>query len=120
MSRQIAYRRVSTTQHGQDTTRQLFETGINFDLEYEDKSSGKNTNRPAWQEMLLNVEEGDTIHVHSMDRSHRSVKNLLAFCDEMQERKVNVKFHKEGLEIGKSGSATSKLLFNIIACFADV
>ncbi|MBE9877876.1 recombinase family protein, partial [Escherichia coli] len=60
----IGYIRVSTVQ--QNTDRQL--AGVALDKVFEDKASGKNTQRPQFEAMMNYVREGDVLHVHSIDR----------------------------------------------------
>jgi DNA invertase Pin-like site-specific DNA recombinase len=87
------YIRVSTAL--QNTERQLL--NIDYDREYLDRLSGKNTNRPQLQLMLSNLREGDYINVHSMDRLARNTKDLLSIVDKIIEKKATIKFHKENL-----------------------
>lgn len=68
----IGYIRVSSV--GQNTERQL--EGLKLDRVFEDKVSGKDTNRPKFQEMMEFVREGDTVVVHSMDRMARNLDDL--------------------------------------------
>ena len=69
----MGYVRVSSVE--QNTGRQL--EGIEFDRIFVDRASGKNTDRPKFQEMLNYVREGDRVIVHSMDRFARSLKDLV-------------------------------------------
>jgi len=68
----IGYIRVSS--FDQNTARQLKE--IALDKTFEDRLSGKDTNRPEFKACLEYLREGDTLHVHSMDRLCR---NLIDF-----------------------------------------
>lgn len=73
----VGYKRVGSTD--QSTARQL--DGIVLDEVFEDQISGVTTERPALQEMLKFVRKGDTIHVHSIDRLARSLKDLLELVE---------------------------------------
>jgi DNA invertase Pin-like site-specific DNA recombinase len=114
----VAYIRVSSTE--QNTDRQLSETGITFDKVFEDKASGKNTDRPALQDMLGYVRDGDTVHVHSIDRLGRSLIDLKNLVTELNKDGVTVKFHKENLEFssGKQNPMQT-LMFDMLASFAE-
>ena len=46
----------------------LAEHGIRPDLVYSDVASGRNLQRPGWQELMARVQEGDTIVVSFLDR----------------------------------------------------
>ncbi|MNV51140.1 DNA-invertase hin [compost metagenome] len=114
----VAYIRVSSTE--QNTDRQLSDTGITFDKFFEDKASGKNTDRPALQDMLGYVRDGDTVHVHSIDRLGRSLIDLKNLVTELNKDGVTVKFHKENLEFssGKQNPMQT-LMFDMLASFAE-
>jgi DNA invertase Pin-like site-specific DNA recombinase len=116
---QAAYIRISTTD--QNTARQLADTGINFDRIFEDKASGGSTYRPALQECLRYVRDGDTLHVHSIDRLARSLQDLQSLIDSLLTKGVTVKFHKEGLTFQNHGTQDpfAKLLFQVLGSFAE-
>ena len=115
----VAYRRVST--ESQNTERQLFNTGISFDLEFEDKVSGKDTkNRKGFIACLASLGKGDTLYIHDISRAGRNTEQVLAFIRELTEKGVNVKFFKEGLEFGGEGcdpikAAISQMVLTVLA-----
>ncbi len=86
----IGYVRVST--HDQNTARQL--DGIHLDKVFEEHASGKNADRPALQACLEYIRDGDTLHVHSIDRLARNLQDLLSIVTGLKEKGVTVKFHK--------------------------
>ncbi len=112
----VAYIRVSTIE--QNTDRQL--DGVVLDKQFEDKASGKDTQRPQLQAMLEYVREGDTVHVHSIDRLGRSLTDLKDLVKQLNSKGVTVKFHKENLEFS-AGKANpmQDLMFNMLASFAE-
>lgn len=112
---QIAYIRVSSV--GQNTARQL--DGLALDKTFEDKVSGKDTNRPALQECLDYLREGDTLHVHSMDRLARNLDDLRRMVKELTGRGVAVKFHKEGLTFTGEDSPMATLLLSMLGAVAE-
>lgn len=87
------YKRVSTID--QNTERQLLD--ISCDREYVEKISGKDTNRPELQAMLLNLRAGDVVNCHSMDRLARNTKDLLNLVEEITHKGAKIIFHKENL-----------------------
>jgi len=112
----IGYKRVSTLV--QNTDRQL--DGITVDKTFEDKLSGKDTNRPALQAMLEFVREGDTVLVHSLDRLGRNTGDLLTLVKGMTDKGVTVKFCKEGLEFsGDTSNPFKELMLTMLAGFAQ-
>ena len=88
----VGYVRVSTTD--QNTARQL--EGIAVDRTFTDRTSGKDTTRPALREMLAYVREGDTVMVHSLDRLARNLDDLRRLVGDLTARGVRVSFVKEG------------------------
>lgn len=92
----IGYIRVSGVD--QNTARQesAFD-GLNLNKVFEDKASGKDVHRPALERCLEVVRDGDTLHVHSIDRLARNMQDLLSLLSDLTGRGVSVKFHKENL-----------------------
>lgn len=114
----VAYIRVSTVD--QNTDRQLADVGIEFDKVFEDKASGKDTQRPQLQAMLEYVREGDTLHVHSIDRLSRSLEDLICSVKSLNAKGVAVKFHKENLEFtAEKSSPMNDLILNIFGAVAQ-
>ena len=114
----VAYIRVSTTE--QNTDRQLADTGIEFDKIFKDEASGKDTERKRLKDMLDYVREGDTVHVHSIDRLGRSLIDLKTLVTQLNDKGVSVKFHKEKLdfEVGKTDDLQT-LMFSMLGAFAE-
>ena len=124
VGRDIAYRRVSTKHLGQKTDRQLFDTGITFDLEFEDKESGASAlKRKQFQAMLEVAKAGDTIHIQSNDRCFRNAAEMLLFVESMMNKRVTVKLHTEKLEFRAHGDpfeiAMSKLILTNMAGISE-
>ena len=112
----VAYRRVST--HDQSTDRQL--DGREFDRVFEDKCGGGDTKRPALTALLDYVREGDTVHVHSIDRLARNSQDLLSLVEGLRSRGVTVAFFKEGLTFTVDRSDPFKdLMFQMLGAFAQ-
>lgn len=111
----VAYIRVSSVD--QNTDRQL--DGVQVDKTFTDKVSGATIDRPQLQTMLEYVREGDTIHVHSIDRLARSLADLLKLVEELNARGVHVRFHKENLEFTGENSPMQKLMLSMMGSFAE-
>lgn len=111
----VAYIRVSTLV--QNTARQL--DGIKLDKVFEDKASGKNTDRLQLTACLAHLRDGDTLHVHSMDRLARNVDDLRRIVKDLTSRGVVVKFHKEGLSFTGDDSPMSNLLLSMLGAVAE-
>ncbi|KVR67020.1 transposase [Burkholderia vietnamiensis] len=112
----VGYVRVSTVD--QSTERQL--DGMSLDRMFEDKASGKDTNRPALGEAIRYVREGDTLVVHSMDRMARNTEDLLRLVRELNHKGVIVEFVKERLTFsGDSADPMAQLMMTMLAGFAQ-
>ncbi|WP_419571734.1 recombinase family protein [Rheinheimera sp.] len=112
----IAYVRVSSAD--QNTERQL--DGVTVNKTFTDKCSGGSTNRPALQDLLEYVREGDTVHVHSIDRLARNLQDLLALVERFKAKGVTVKFHKESLTFeGAISNPMQDLMLSMIGAVAQ-
>ena len=116
----VGYARVSSAD--QNLARQLEQLkSKNTDKIFEDKASGANTNRPAFQQMMEYVREGDTIVVCSMDRLARNLTDLLNTTKELQAKGVSIHFLKESILLDASGNdaAMTKLLMSMLGAVAE-
>lgn len=111
----VGYVRVSTLV--QNTARQL--EGVNLDRVFEDRASGKDTYRPQLAECLKYLREGDTLHVHSMDRLARNLDDMRRIVKELTGRGVAVTFLKEGLTFTGDDSPMSNLLLSMLGAVAE-
>lgn len=89
-------------------------------VEYVDRKTGKNTNRPQLQKMLRDIERGlqdiDAVVVWRLDRFGRSVRDLYNLCELLKSAGVSLISKKDGFDLSSSGG---KLLFGILAVFAE-
>lgn len=119
----IGYIRVSTVE--QNTARQL--AGIHLDKVFEEKVSGKSLERTQLMACIDFAREGDTLHVHSIDRLGRSLMDLEAVIAQLTEKGVSIWFRKEDLFFAGKGCAVntredvtySRLMFQLLGCFAE-
>ena len=117
--KQVGYIRVSSAD--QKTARQLQD--ISLDKVFEDKCSGKDTNRPQLKACLEYLREDDTLHVHSLDRLARNVEDLLTTVRSLTESGVTVVFHKENLTFAPdspdNSNGMSRLMLTIMGAIAE-
>lgn len=111
----VGYVRVSTAD--QNTGRQL--EGVVLDKTFIEKASGKDTKRPILAECLAYVREGDTLHVHSMDRLARNLDDLRQVVRDLNGHGVAVQFHKENMTFTGDDSPMSTLLLSMLGAFAE-
>ena len=111
------YQRISTSHH-QDLLRQqtqLLEKGVAEENIYSDVESGRKQNRGGLNKVLTLLKEGDTLIVCEFSRISRSVQQLIAIAEDLNERKVNFVSLKENID---TSTAEGKLFYTIIAAFA--
>lgn len=112
----IGYRRVSTIDQNLD--RQDL---AGCDRIFEEKLSGSGAkDRPQLKEMIQYVREGDVVHVWSIDRLARDLRELQTIIQQLNDKGAEVKFLSEGLSF-KAGSSDpySKLQLQMMGAFAE-
>ena len=111
----IGYIRVSTKEQNLDRQKMIL-SKFKIEKFFEEKVSGKNTNRPKLEEMRNFVREGDTVFVADLSRLARSLPDLLEITQEFQKNGVQLVSAKENLD---TATATGRLLFHVIASLAE-
>lgn len=119
------YARVSTIQ--QDLHLQI-ETiknwGVSTDNIFFDKLSGKNMDRPQFQEMLDVLEPGDTVVVHKLDRLGRSVSQVTSLVDRFSKEGIYIVVIDAGIDTRKNGSGIeglmTKALITLLGLMAEM
>lgn len=112
------YSRVSSNSQNLDRqTKMSRDLSIASENVFEEKQSGKNTNRKELQRLLDTLEEGDELFVESFSRLSRNLSDLLGLCNTLNEKNVALISLKEGE--CDTRTATGRLFFNITACFAQ-
>lgn len=95
----IGYIRVSTKEQNTGRQHEDFNArGIVLDKVFEEKVSGKNTDRPQLQSMLAYLREGDTLYVESFSRLARSTRDLLNIVNTLTEKGVSFISLKENVD----------------------
>ena len=69
----LAYIRVSSKEQNEERQRVAISEKYKIDKWFVDKMSGKNMERPQFQQMLEFCREGDTIYIHDPSRLNRNV-----------------------------------------------
>lgn len=115
MPQKIGYARVST--QDQDLSLQL-DALKRADCEqiYEEKVSGKNTDRPELANCLKALRTGDTLVVWRMDRLGRSLRDLVEIVTNLEAKGIHFVSITEKIE---TGTATGKLMFHVFASMAE-
>lgn len=112
----IGYIRVSSA--GQNTERQL--DGVQLDHVFEESVSAKSTgDREQLAACLAYCRQGDTLHVHSMDRLARNLDDLRRIVRELNAKGVEVRFHCENLTFTGDDSPMANLLLSMLGAVAE-
>ena len=107
----VGYCRVSS--EDQNLERQLVameEKGV--EKIFQEKISGKNTERPELKKMIDFVREGDTVYIESYSRLARSSMDLLSLVNTLAEKQVSVVSLKENLD---TSTPMGRLILTFIA-----
>ena len=111
----VGYRRVSSLDQNLD--RQEL---VGVEKVFEDKASGKDTNRTALNEMIAFVRNGDQVVVHSIDRLARDLRDLQTIILQLNEKGVGIEFLSERLVFsGNNDDAFAKLQLQLMGAFAE-
>jgi len=113
----ILYKRTSTVH--QNSEIQSVDT--DYDRIFEDKLSGKNTDRPQLQLMLDIIRPDDLIEVYSMDRLARNTRDLLELVDTITKTGATIHFKKENLTFNSNtNDPVQKLMLTMIGAVAEM
>ena len=111
----IAYLRVSTVD--QSLARQDI---TDADKVFEEKRSGKDRNRPALQQMLEYVREGDLVKVWDISRLARDLMDLQQIIQEINDKGATITFITESLTFTPNASDPhAKLQLQMMGAFAE-
>lgn len=113
MASMIKYIRVSTAE--QNTARQESDSSDYVKI-FIDRVSGKDTNRPALEEMMRYVREGDTVVVDSYSRFARNTRDLLQMVEHLEHKGVAFVSQKEQID---TSTPQGKLMLTIFAGLAQ-
>ena len=115
----VGYKRVSSA--SQSLARQELPE-VN-DRVFEEKLSGATKDRPALQEMLKYIRNGDEVHVHSIDRLARNLRDLQDIVQSVLNKDASIRFITEGLHFhdreGSRGDHLQHLMFQMLGAFAE-
>ena len=115
----VGYKRVSSA--SQSLARQELPE-VN-DRVFEEKLSGATKDRPALQEMLKYIRNGDEVHVHSIDRLARNLRDLQDIVQSVLNKDASIRFISEGLHFhereSSRGDHLQQLMFQMLGAFAE-
>ncbi len=112
---QIGYARVST----QDQNLDLQLDALNeakCEKIFEEKASGKDTNRPQFLLMNDQLRKGDTVVIWKLDRLGRNFNELIQIIEDWEKRGIALKVLTENFN---TSTPEGKLYFRIFCIVAD-
>lgn len=111
----VGYVRVSTTEQNPARQMELMKS-LGVEKVYHEKRSGKNTNRPQFNEMLSFLRDGDTLYVESFSRLSRSTQDLLSTVSTLTARGVNIVSDKEKFD---TSTPQGKFVLTMFAALSE-
>ena len=118
----IGYARVSKTGGAQNLDLQydaLTAAGVDKEVIYEDRASGKKDSRPGLDACLKALRDGDTLVVWKLDRLGRDLHHLVSVVQELTNRGVGLRvLAGQGAQIDTTTPA-GRLVFGIFAALAE-
>ncbi len=115
MNQKIGYARVSTDDQHLEMQRDALNRAGCAQI-YEERASGRDTERPELDHCLRSLRSGDTLVVWRLDRLGRSLPDLVRIIAELEARQINFESLGEKIE---TGSAAGRLIFHVFAALAE-
>jgi len=113
----VGYARVSTKDQNLDRQIDaLRNNGIDDRNIFKEKHTGTIRKRPAFEEMMAFIQQGDILVVESISRIGRSVRDLLNIMNELNERKVQLKILSENID---TTTITGQFMYGVFALIYD-
>lgn len=110
------YIRVSTNEQNTALQKNALESA-GCEQIFEDKISGKHTNRPGLNKLLKTLTEGDTLVVWKLDRLGRSMRHLVTLIEEMRERGVNFRSLTDSID---TATPMGRFFFHVMGALAEM
>lgn len=112
----IGYVRVSTNEQNTALQRDALERS-GCELIFEDKMSGKTSDRPGLKKLLKTLSSGDTLVVWKLDRLGRSMRHLVILVEELRQRNVNFRSLTDSID---TSTSMGRFFFHIMGALAEM
>lgn len=112
----IGYARVSTTDQNLDRQMEALNKA-GCERIFEDKLSGSTIERPGLDALLQFIREGDKLIVSSIDRLGRSTIDLLNIVQHIRDKRADIEFLKEKIDLATS---VGKLILTVFSAIAEM
>jgi DNA invertase Pin-like site-specific DNA recombinase len=111
----IGYERVSTDDQNLALQHDALQTA-GCEKIFSDKLSGAKADRLGLKEAFEFARKGDTLVVWRLDRLGRSLKDLIALVEELENRQIGLRSLQESIDTTTSGG---KLIFHMFGALAE-
>lgn len=111
----VGYVRVSTVEQNEGRQIEALKPH-HIDKWFQEKVSGKNTDRPQFKAMVDYIREGDTVYVEDFSRLSRSVADLLKILESFKTKGIRLVSLKENTD---TNTPTGKLFITIVAAINE-
>lgn len=112
----IGYVRVSTNEQNTALQRNALESA-GCELIFEDKASGKQTERPGLKKVLRMLSRGDTLVVWKLDRLGRSMRHLVVLVEELRDRGINFRSLTDSID---TSTPMGRFFFHVMGALAEM
>ncbi|MFU0945220.1 recombinase family protein [Kluyvera ascorbata] len=113
---QVGYVRVSTNDQNTALQRDALERS-GCKLIFEDKISGKTSDRPGLKKLLKSLSPGDTLVVWKLDRLGRSMRHLVVLVEELRQRSVNFQSLTDSID---TSTPMGRFFFHVMGALAEM
>ena len=109
----IGYTRVSTKKQNLESQQEAIRK-YGVDRLYEEKASGRDTERPILKEVIDYLRPGDALVVYDLSRLGRTVHQVMKLIDDLSKNNIGFISLKENMDIS---TPIGKAMVSIIASF---
>lgn len=112
----VGYVRVSTNDQNTALQRNALECA-GCELIFEDKISGKTSDRPGLKKLLKALSPGDTLIVWKLDRLGRSMRHLVTLIEELRQRGINFRSLTDSID---TSTPMGRFFFHVMGALAEM
>ncbi len=112
----FGYVRVSTNDQNTALQRNALDSA-GCELIFEDKISGKTSDRPGLKKLLRMLSAGDTLVVWKLDRLGRSMRHLVVLIEDLRQRGVNFRSLTDSID---TSTPMGRFFFHVMGALAEM
>ncbi|GJL33263.1 DNA-invertase [Enterobacter hormaechei] len=112
----IGYVRVSTNDQNTALQRNALKSA-GCELIFEDRISGKTSDRPGLKKVLKTLSEGDTLVVWKLDRLGRSMRHLVVLVEDLRTRGINFRSLTDSID---TSTPMGRFFFHVMGALAEM